>query len=1115
MIRDPFYRDIIRGLNGKLDPELFEQCAADILRDIYPGCVPIRGGSDAGMDGAISDSEGVAFPLIATTQRDVIGNLTKSLNSYLENGGPRRKVVLATSQNLTPKRRRNLEERARQLGFELIQAHTQEALANLLYRSPQWCQEVLGLTGQPSALSVIPITSRPQIVELLIGRENDLAWLENTNSDLLLVGQPGSGKTFLMQTFAKQNEGLFLINDDPTQIAASVREQDPKAIIVDDAHVDTNRLGRLQQLREQIRAEFRIIATCWPGQKDNVLYLMQLMTSSMRKLEPLTRDQIVELIKSTGIAGPIELIRELVNQAEGRPGLAATLCHLSLKGDIRQIALGDALSADIRATFEPLLGSEATAIVAAFSLGGDTGMPMETVATQLKLSLIKVQQVVTGLAAGGVLTDVGQDRLSVRPPVLRYALVRDVFFSGATSLPCDQLIKQSPDMVETTLILLGARARGAAVPDDLLIEMANQTDSDRVWEHFSYLGPNECNWVLENHPDRLSIVAEAALDLIPQKAIPLLLNLAIGDTRQLHSNPDHPLRRIEDWVTSAEPGSSQVILRRETLLNSTLSWFAKSTNTYIALRSMQFVLSPTFAESEMSPGSKLTVTFRRGLVTQAEMSTIRGFWPRVREFLQAASIEDWDPMFDLMHEWLYPNRAAEHVSERIRNSMQEFAYSMATDITSMNTDHPGVLSHISRIFKHLEVQLPINLDTDFNTLFPAEDWEPDWGKTEAKQAATAEELAKNWSLQDAKDIAERIVRYETEARAAHLTWPRWSPFVAERIASKVQSPSTWARAFIQAGADSDLVVPFLKSAASANAPEYPDLLKMCLEDPRLHFAGVSVGLTATLLPRGLLPTIMSVLDDRFSNWIKVSYMRLQIPDDRVAALLTHSDCSIAAATATGEWQATPRGTIRESLKDFWRTAVINCLEREYEGEEIFRQDPSLAFEWLQSRTKGSRGFSYCSDNLRNIALQVISLEQRKRLLEQIGDDFWDSEVIHGIVDDEPEVYNILLQNQQLKRLHLSPLAGSPTGVWIDKALLALDAGYSALDVSQAVYGSFLFWSGNESTYWSQWAGSFEPLLTHNDPSIRTVGQIGRDRALAQKDRALARERLEDIYGRVD
>ncbi len=79
--------------------------------------------------------------------------------------------------------------------------------------------------------------------------------------------------------------------------------------------------------------------------------------------------------------------------------------------------------------------------------------------------------------------------------------------------------------------------------------------------------------------------------------------------------------------------------------------------------------------------------------------------------------------------------------------------------------------------------------------------------------------------------------------------------------------------------------------------------------------------------------------------------------------------------------------------------------------------------------------------------------------------------------------------------------------------MALDAGYSTSEVSQAVYGSFWFWSGNESTYWAQWVESFESLLTHDDPRIRNIGQIGRKRSLAQKERALTKEHLEDIYGR--
>ncbi|MFC1958353.1 hypothetical protein ACFLV6_00300 [Chloroflexota bacterium] len=934
-----------------------------------------------------------------------------------------------------------------------------------------------------------------------------------TDGDLLLVGQPGSGKTFLLQTFARQTEGLFLIDDDPTKISVSIREQNPLTIIVDDAHINSDRLSRLRQLRVQLGAEFRIIAICWPHEKDNVRHLMQLTASSIHELEPLTRDHIVELIKSTGIAGPTELIRELVNQAEGRPGLAATLCHLCLKGDLNQIAPGDALSRDIRITFEPLLGSEATAIVAAFSIGGDKGMPMGIVATQLGLTLIRVRQVVTGLAAGGVITDVGQDGLSVRPPVLRFALLRDVFFSGETSLPYEGLIQQSTDMIETALTLIGSRSRGATIPPDLIKEIVIQVDSSKVWEAFSYIGQDECTWVIENHPDKLPIIKEAALYLVPQKAIPLLLTPAIIDTRQLHSYPDHPLRKIEDWVQSGKPGSGEAISRRETLLDSTLEWFAETSNTHIALRALKYVLSPTFSDNEMDPGSKLIVTFLTGLITQAEMSVIRGFWPRVMEFMRSASIENWGPMLDSIREWLSPGRLGPNASEELKGIMQEFACEMATDIISINLAHPGVLSNISRIFKNFEIEFSIDVDNEFDTLFPAEGRRHNWKERQAIQEKAAKKLAEKWSARNAESTAERMVRFEIEARNAHLTWPRLSPFVAERIASEVGNPSTWARAFIRAGAESDIVIPFLKATALIDSKEYPELLKMCLGEPRLHFACIAVGLTAAFLPEDLLPEIVSILDNRFSNWIEISCLRMEIPEDRLIILLSHTDCSVAAAAATGEWEATPRGTIRESLKDLWRKVIIKCLEREFEGEEIFRKDPSLAFEWLLLRIKENRMFSYYGENLLNGALQVINVEQRKALLESIDDGPWYDTVILGIVDDEIEIYHDLLRNARLKRFHLSPLWGNPVGTWIDKALLALDAGYSPSDISQAVYGNFRSWSGHESTYWAQWAESFKPLLNHNDRRIRNVGQIGRDYSLGQRDRALAEERREDVYGR--
>ena len=69
MVRDPLYRNIEEGMGERLDPEFFERCAVELLREGYPGIVPIRGGADGGMDGSMSIGTGKALPLVTTTDR--------------------------------------------------------------------------------------------------------------------------------------------------------------------------------------------------------------------------------------------------------------------------------------------------------------------------------------------------------------------------------------------------------------------------------------------------------------------------------------------------------------------------------------------------------------------------------------------------------------------------------------------------------------------------------------------------------------------------------------------------------------------------------------------------------------------------------------------------------------------------------------------------------------------------------------------------------------------------------------------------------------------------------------------------------------------------------------
>ncbi|MCK4450749.1 MAG: hypothetical protein KAX26_09170, partial [Anaerolineae bacterium] len=382
-----------------------------------------------------------------------------------------------------------------------------------------------------------------------------------------------------------------------------------------------------------------------------------LPESRVRKLGLLTRDQIVEVIKAAGLGGPNQLIREIVNQAEGRPGLATTLAYLCLQGDVRQVVLGDALSNVFLNVFEPLIGKTARQVLAAFAVGGDAGMAMEAVAESLELSVLEVHQAVVDLAAGGVILKVDPQHLSVRPPALRHVLIRDVFFCGPTALPFpvfQGLLAKSPYSAQSVHALIGVKARGGKVPQAWLTALVESSPS--VWQSYVQLGREEAAWLFEHHPEALTMVARPGLESAPDVALPLLLKKAIGDQRPLHAHTDHPLRIIQDWVLTGEPGSGQPLERRKTLLQVVRSWLDTRQDVAVGLCALEFVLSPNFHSHTPDPGSGDTITIRRGLLSPDELRAVQELWPPVLEILQIIPFTDWTPVRRMVEAWVYPGR---------------------------------------------------------------------------------------------------------------------------------------------------------------------------------------------------------------------------------------------------------------------------------------------------------------------------------------------------------------------------------------------------------------------------------------------------------------------------
>jgi hypothetical protein len=1113
MIRDPFYREIIKRLNSPLDGDLFEDCAADLLRAIYPTLVPMRGGNDAGMDGAITNGEGEPFPLVCTTEKDVIGNLRRSLNSYLKNRRQRRKVVLATSQQLTPRRVRNLYDRAAKLGFSLVGVHTQEAIANLLYYSPHWCLELLNLSGTPSALSVVPRTDRPLLGQTLIGREADLAWLQQGAAGRLLVGQPGSGKTFLLHRWALEGSALFVVSTDRGEIATAIRSTQPPTIIVDDAQLYPGLLTDLKQLRHDMGAEFAILASCWPSDQEMVVSALNIPASCSRQLELLTRNEIVDVVKTTGLAGPDALVQEIVRQAEGRPGLAVTLANLCLQGGIREVALGDALNRALSSFFEHVGGTRVSAILAGFSVGGSAGMPMTLIAEWLDLSLADVRDAVVRLSTSGIVWDMGQDRLAVHPAALREVLVRDTFFSGAASLPIEPLLPRISSLESTTRTLIGARARGGAVPQKLLVTFLEMLGAGTLWHEFASLGTSEAVWVLENHPEQATIVATPALHYAPEKIIPTLLRAAVGDRRPLHATPEHPLRKIQDWVQGAYPGTGQVVRRRKALLAAAGEWLRRGDDQEVGLRAIQIALSPRYEAHTVEPGAEDVVVLHYGYPSFEEVRAIQELWTDVQDTLRAVELTVWDPVHRIIEDWAYPGRFNVTISPEMRQSMRAFAVRILQDIITLAQNRPGILHWVAGVARDIKADIEVPLNPDFEVLYPEED-RVNWKEAEERQYAAVQQLARDWSTREPIWVVQRIIAIEREAQSTGIAWPRWTPLICREIAQAVESVGAWIQVLLDVDSTDDMIGPFLSRAANVGEPGWIDWAIACLNRSTVKQAAVVVVLTQAHPPEDLLAETLPRLEG-LADTIKILCSRGQVPEHLVKRLLRHPDAQIASAAAIGEWNADPKGSIRASLLDNWRYAVVHAVREDYHLGEMLGSDPVAAYAWLEKQLEQRLDDLWRFEKAVQSATNALDAGAKREILRRIPAVFEASELVALLIGDDLELYSEVLGDARLARFHLVPLSGVPEGIWGEKAKRALQVGYSAESIAVATYSQIKAveaFFGAESTRWAEWVERFDRLCALEDESLKEIGRVGKGIAQKHREQALLEERHEAVYG---
>lgn len=1093
-VKDPLYREIEKRLSEGLDPVLFERCAVELLRPVYLGLVPVSGGDDAGMDGAVSmPTGGPPVPLVCTTSENVIGNLTKSLESYRKSGGKSQEAVLVTSQALTPRKRRNLERRAQEMGFELRNIHDRNDLTGRLYRRPRWRRELLGITGDLPALSVYPWLHNPRhgADRTLVGRDEAADWVRSQRDDFVLVGQPGVGKRSLLRLLAQEGRGLFVVTNDLARIAEGCLAERPEFLLLEDAHLlakdsrsHSDLLSAICRMRWEIGASFKVAATTWTWPDRRVADAIG-PAAATKKIRSLPRPDTEKIVRSVSPKLPENGVAEIMDQSEGRPGLAATLAE--------QIGVPSAASrlADGQLLLDHLLRHSRTSrgltgrdldVLAVFALAGSTGMALARVADVLQEGEASVSQALSKIAPTRFIKDRGH-HVAIVGSVLRVALVARTFFQGPSRLSVCEYLSAMPDPRTATETLIDALARGASVPHELiqsrLPDDATQGPDRELWQRYAGTGKTAVKWIVQVHPRQILTVALCALRALPTTVLSKLISAMSSQDESVPSPAHHDdllvgwdthpaLSAIQEWIR--EP-THDTVRRRQWLFDTLASSFEGSQQPPMELHRTVASLVPlvfSLRLDALDPDPIKLGTVRldiRGL-SPDHVEQIHALWKPSTDLLRKANA--LDTAREIAQSWATaPRHLGRVLPPQTAKVVQDFAAGMITDVVRWSDGRPGVVLWAKQIAAECKVHvagLPAT-PSDLEELFGIR---PDASTRDRDRAVrlVAEKLADRPA---AAGVA-RLLRYQEEAR---VTLHKWTvEKVAHHIAECTQEPSAWVTALASRQADAHWMKPFV-DAMLAKGRGCEEGWRALLDRNEYRGVVVQSAICRSRVPEDVVAYVLERLDPDAMPGV-VDWK--DVPNTWKERMLTHENRRVAVVAAREMYREyqdrDPKLlTLSRTARTSWRRAVV---ESDDETVLAFAMEhhPDVAKAWFLSpdrRLPAEPGEvstgdleGQMLDELRRLdtsldtsgsstlyaeAASVLDSDAKLQLVRAMPAST-DPRAFVALVERDPTLYKEFLSRRNLKPMHLTPLADREPS--LDLAITALDHGYSPEDIAKRI-----------------------------------------------------------------
>ena len=1143
---DQLYEAIKRAINEEVDGDEFERCVVDLLRDYYPSLRPLSGGNDAGQDGMFELPDGRRGFIVSTTERDYAGNLRGSVKSHLKAGGDRRVVVLATTRRVTGQMREKLkQELEREFEFALHDVHDRGDFIPLLYRNSQWRKDLLGVPGVAGALTRIPLIAPPIPPMPLIGREEELEQLRSAQGDLIVVGKPGIGKTFLFQQLMEEDWGLFDALRDIPELEDAIRDFQPQRVIIDDAHLAPNdRVRQVLRLRREMEADFAIVVVTWPGYFNDVN--QQLPEAEIVTVEELDRGEIIEVVNAAGLSGPDRLLMEINDQVRGRAGLAVMLARACLFEDAFDVATGRRLLAGLTYWYTgalPDLRVNCAEIFGVLALAGDSGVSTAEVAAALGDSEPSVREAIRSLATGGTIDEIdpwrdpGVRRLLLQPKNLRAAAVEQAFFTGPGSVEIEVAAGQLRQASGVGLVLTEAALRGAPISRDMIRRFLHWSDRQSVVA-FGCLGEPELREAVQRAPQHsVAIATEAYRARVGSAfAIRVLLDHALGQHGPLDMHSWDPLQVIARHLH----GTRCTVKDRRLVIQVTDHWLSEGGDPEVGARALKHALYPGIDDTSLDPGLGDTLHIVQGVESAIVVAQISELWDEALDAVSRHPGVSLDPLIDALRDWFFPDMLlpddTAEISRELQNAMRDTGDHAIRRIALIFKDRPVALRALEEFSRHPRVGVEIEFDIPphIDVLVPLSDFlreeGTDWRAWEDATSAKVRELADEALTLSPGSLAQFIV--ETcelllRDRPEREVTSEFRQLTSEIAQVNDDCPGLLAE-LERLGAAWVCRAPFLERIVNEQLGDWDDLLASYInrED-----SWPSVLLALRYPVSETTKTLAAQrIDGRHAFAIRTMVSHNEIDEPTLALLLGSSDTSLAAHVALN--LASPFGErSRESLSKplnqrcrelvTWfcvRVSGPRPDDRRLSG--IFERDQTLLvlvierwFEVLAEFPHALLPFGI------EESVADLPLETRLMLISKIPEgaaDYGLSAIVEALVSQSVDAARGLFDRSELRELHHRGLVGEPTASWMARALAALDHGMSAADIVSCSLPSKGFWMGDLSARWQERIDMFENLRedldAEADPRVIEIIDAGIEHFTELRDSALADERRRRVFG---